>query len=643
MGQIDTDLYWVATILQFAAIIYAIRMLAMVNDRRPWLALLFGLVLMLAARVMALTLPLETRQHTGPFIAPLLSCAFLIALFTMRQVAVAERESRAIADARTKERDESEKRYHSLVELSPDAILVFVQDQVVYANAAAATLFGFENAGNLLQRQSSQMLCPQSSRTFAREARMLHEIGQTLPASEQAWLRRDGGSVYVDVVAAMVPWHGGVATQYILRDASERKRVEQQRAAVLADERAARSAAEHASRMKDEFLATLSHELRTPLNAILGWSQVLRRTPNASADVTQGLDTIERNAKAQTRLIEDLLDMSRITSGKLSLTISRVTPSEIITAAMETVRHAADAKGVTLHFNFDFSADTVMADPSRLQQVIWNLLTNAVKFTPAGGNVNIELHRKPGEVRITVTDTGQGIPAHFLPQVFERFKQADSTTTRRHGGLGLGLAIARQLVEMHGGTLSAASDGEGRGSTFTIVLPSVTSEIPALRGIIGDGSGALEADQSSAQALAQISEHVRQIDLSGLKILVVDDEADTRALIKRFLDKCNAQVITAASAREGMERIEQDRPDVLVSDIGMPEIDGYEFLRQVRLRDPERGGKIPAVALTAFARSEDRTRALLAGYTVHISKPVEAEEFLATLASVTGRMAATTS
>jgi PAS domain S-box-containing protein len=390
----------------------------------------------------------------------------------------------------------------------------------------------------------------------------------------------------------------------------------EERKILLDSERSARAEAERTSQMKDEFLATLSHELRTPLTAILGWAQVLRRGSRDQADLHRGLQTIERNARAQAQLIEDLLDMSRITSGKVLLDMQVLSPLMVVDAAIETVRPAADAKSILIERDFD-SVGLVAADPSRLQQVIWNLLTNAIKFTARDGAVRVAVKEAEGHVAITVADTGIGIRPEFLAHVFERFRQADSTTTRRHGGLGLGLSIVKQLVEQHGGTVAVSSAGEGCGASFTVSLPLATGQAAASR---------------QARALAPLPPPVATDsflrDLGGMHVLVVDDEADARELIKRILNDCNANVTTAANAAEALAAVERERPALLLSDIGMPEVDGFELLSQVRALGPERGGKVPAIALTAFARSEDRLRALQCGFRDHVSKPVEPAELV---------------
>lgn len=401
-----------------------------------------------------------------------------------------------------------------------------------------------------------------------------------------------------------------------------RKEIETQRKELLARERAARSDAERASRMKDEFLATLSHELRTPLNAILGWAQLLRMRPADPEELTQGLETIERNARAQTQLIEDLLDMSRITAGKLRLEIQPVRMEEIIDAALDTVHPAADAKGIRLLKQVPPDVAPISGDPHRLQQIIWNLLTNAIKFTPSGGQVTVGLESSESRIELSVSDTGPGIDPAFLPFLFERFRQADSSTTRKHGGLGLGLAIVRHLVEMHGGTIEVGSPGPGQGATFLVRLP---------RGPLAPEPPVAKRAQPEVPRGAAVS-------LRGLKVLVVDDEPDARELIQRMLQANGAHALVAASAGEALQMLREEHPDVLISDIGMPLQDGYELIQKVRQLPAEEGGTIPAIALTAFARAEDRRRTLLCGYQMHVPKPVESAELVTVVASVLGRL-----
>ncbi|RJG15002.1 PAS domain S-box protein [Massilia cavernae] len=396
-----------------------------------------------------------------------------------------------------------------------------------------------------------------------------------------------------------------------------------ERKVLFESERSARAEAERTSQMKDEFLATLSHELRTPLSAILGWAQVLRRGSRDPSDLQRGLQTIERNARAQAQLIEDLLDMSRITSGKVLLDIQAVPPSLFIDAAIETVRPAADAKNIRIEKDYHPGAGLIAGDPGRLQQVIWNLLSNAIKFTPRDGVVRIAASPSDGQVAISVRDTGAGIKPEFIGHVFERFRQADASTTRRHGGLGLGLAIVKHLVEQHGGTVDVESEGEDRGACFTIRLPSGGAQAAPAR-----------SDRAAFSPLPPTTPGIVLRDLHGIHVLVVDDEPDARDLVKRILTDCNASVATAGSADAALAEFRERRPDILVSDLGMPDVDGFELLARVRALGPGAGGEVPAVALTAFARSEDRVRALASGFHAHISKPVEPSELIATVAAI---------
>ena len=430
-----------------------------------------------------------------------------------------------------------------------------------------------------------------------------------------------------DAAGRVVRWFGTNT------DVHDQKLLLDQNRQLLDSERAARTEAERAGRMKDEFLATLSHELRTPLNAILGWSQILRRTPNDAAGVAQGLDTIERNARAQTRIIEDLLDMSRITAGKVRLDVQPLDLRAVVRAAVESARPTALAKGIELVEELNFTA-TAAGDASRLQQVFWNLLTNALKFTPRDGRVTVGLRPAGGTAEVTVADTGRGIHRDFLPHVFDRFRQADQGTTRRHGGLGLGLSIVKQLVELHGGTVRADSSGEGRGATFTVALPQAAGRTAARREP-AEPAGELDPERAAAPVGLGDASAL----LGGLRVLVVDDEPDARNLVRRLLEECDAVVTTAGSAAEAIERVANDRPDVLVSDIGMPGADGYALIRWVRALGTDRGGDVPAVALTAYARPEDRDRAIRAGFQVHATKPIEPAALVSVVASLTKRAA----
>lgn len=403
-----------------------------------------------------------------------------------------------------------------------------------------------------------------------------------------------------------------------------------ERARLFEAEQVARANAEQASRVKDEFLATLSHELRTPLNAILGWSQIIRRGPGLSDDLAQGLEVIERNARAQSQIIEELLDMSRIISGKVRLDLQKMELAEVVRLAVETARPTADAKSVRLQAVIDPPASANMSgDPNRLQQVLWNLIANAIKFTPRHGRVQVTLQRVNSHLEVAVTDTGEGIDPEFIPFVFDRFRQANATITRRHGGLGLGLSIAKQLVELHGGSIRASSDGIGQGSTFTVSLPlSVLQQEPD-RVVDGRPRRATPAPPPAVEARS----------LAGLRVLVVDDDADARSLVKRLLEESRAEVTTASTVEEAMQRLQNQPPDVLVSDIGMPNEDGYTLIRKVRALNSD-VSKVPAVALTAYARAEDRIKAIRAGYQMHVVKPVEPIELLTVVASLAGRNSA---
>lgn len=384
--------------------------------------------------------------------------------------------------------------------------------------------------------------------------------------------------------------------------------------------------AQEANRLKDEFLATMSHELRTPLTAILGWAHMLRAGHFAGGDPSKALETIERNARAQAQLIDDLLDVSRIVTGKLRLDVRPVDPNSFIEAAIEAVRPAAEARGVRVQKIIDTGVVSVAGDPVRLQQIVWNLLSNAIKFTPKGGRVQVRLERVNSHIEIAVSDTGMGIPEEFLPHVFDRFRQADQRTTRQHGGLGLGLAIVRHLVEMHGGTVRAESEGLGKGAAFTVTLP--VSPVYS--------SGVLaERVHPAARDTLPLYECPERLD--DLRVMIVDDEPDTREMLKVGLEQCGANVILISSAAEALAFFENEAPEVLISDVGMPEMDGYELITKIRSLPKERTGRIPAIALTAYARTEDRLQALRAGYDMHVPKPVELAELVAVVASLVRR------
>jgi PAS domain S-box-containing protein len=389
----------------------------------------------------------------------------------------------------------------------------------------------------------------------------------------------------------------------VMLDVTQRRRIDEERERLLATAEEAREIAEQANRTKDEFLATMSHELKTPLNALIGYAQLLQSKQMPPDLITRSLESIERNAKAQARLVDDLLDVSRIITGKLHLEVRLVDLADVIDAAVDTMRLAADAKRLTLERHIDRSGLRIAGDASRLQQVVWNLLSNAVRFTPERGRVEVHLDRAGDFARIRVIDTGQGITPDFLPYVFERFRQADATSTRRHGGLGLGLAIVRHIVEMHGGTISVDSAGRDQGATFTATLP--LSDHPERR--------------SEAPATSSIDADGRS--LNGIRVLVVDDHADALELLRTVFTRAGAEVAAATSVAEAIEELRRQRPDVLISDIGMPDVDGYELLRQIRQTTDSRA--VPAVALTAYAGADHRRRAMEAGFQEHVAKPVD--------------------
>jgi len=451
---------------------------------------------------------------------------------------------------------------------------------------------------------------------------------------DEGWrVRKDGSKFWAHVTITAMRDEAGRLQGFakLTRDLTERKRTEAleasgaERETMLEAERNARMLAQRSARIKDEFLATLSHELRTPLNAILGWTQLLRsRGAPEPAEFHRAMEIIERNARAQVRLIDDLLDLSRIMSGRFRLDVQQVALVDIVRGALDSIEPAAHAKGLRLESVLDPQSVIVSGDPARLQQVFWNLLSNAVKFTPKGGKVQVLLQRVNSHIEFSVTDTGIGIPGSFLPHVFERFSQKDSSTQREYGGLGLGLAICKQLVELHGGSIRAKSMGEGQGTTFVVTLPLV---------ILAKES---EPARRVHPTAAEIPEAVPVPKLDGVRALVVDDEADTLDLIRHLLENRGALVTTARSGEKALELLESSTPDVLISDIGMPGMDGYQFMRRMRAAEPKER-RVPALALTAFARPDDRKHAILAGYQAHLAKPFDMAELAIVVAGLVGR------
>jgi PAS domain S-box-containing protein len=448
-------------------------------------------------------------------------------------------------------------------------------------------------------------------------------------------LRKDGTRFWAHVVITALRDDVGRLIGYakLTRDMTEAKRVEamevenQEREEMLDAERSARITAQRAIRIKDEFLATLSHELRTPLSAILGWTQILLRGESfkAADEQRQAIEVIDRNARAQARLIDDLLDLSRIMTGKLRLDLHQVSFTNIVQAAIDSVRPTADAKSIRLKAVLGASHDIINADSGRLQQVVWNLLTNAIKFTPKGGQVQVLLQRVNSHLELSVSDNGIGIPSSYLPFVFDRLSQKDTSPSRAYGGLGLGLAISKQLVEQHGGSIRAASQGEGKGATFAVQLPVSIAQLQQ------EGAPRVHpAHEIHPEEMLSLPR------LDGIHVFSVDDEPDAREMLRTILEERGARVTSFGSAAEALTALEKSRPTVLVCDVGMPKIDGYQMIRTIRAKEPP-GDRLPALALTAFARAEDRKRSLIAGYQAHLAKPFDVGELVLVIADLVGR------
>ena len=504
----------------------------------------------------------------------------------------------------------------AIIESADDAIISKTLDGIITSwNKAAENIFGY-TAQEIIGKPVLTLI-PDDMRD--EEAMILSRIrsGQKVEHYQTTRKAKDGRLIQVSLTVSPIKAKDGtiIGASKILRDITRQREVEDERDNLLKLEKEAREQAEMASRSKDEFLGLLSHEMRTPLNSILGWTRILSSHSLDEVGAAQALETIDRNAKLQARLIDDMLDVSRIISGKLRLDAQPVDLTSVINAAVETLRPAAEAKQIRLYVTLDFGTGSVLGDPVRLQQVVWNLVSNAVKFVPRGGSVRVSLRRVNSHLEIQVSDSGPGIDPDFLPYVFERFRQADSTTNKKYAGLGLGLSIVRHLVELHGGTVEAANVTEGTGAVFTVHLP-----VMAVSRSVEQMVQRVEA-ASAASARGDMS-FDSPPDLSGIRILAVDDEADARHLLRTLFEQCGAEVELCGSPREAMEVIDQYKPHVVVSDIGMPEEDGYALIKMIR----ESGNRVPAVALTAFARTEDRFQALQAGYNMHVPKPVEPAE-----------------
>jgi PAS domain S-box-containing protein len=510
----------------------------------------------------------------------------------------------------------------AIIESADDAIISKTLDGIITSwNKGAERIFGY-TAEEVIGKPVT-ILIPADHPDEEPGILARLRAGERISHYETMRVRKDGTQINISLTVSPIRGPDGrvIGASKVARDITDRKRSEAERERLLESERRARQEAERANRLKDEFLATVSHELRTPLTAILGWVRMLRDGSLDEETATRALAAVERNAKSQAQLVEDLLDISRIVSGKMHLDVRQVEPSSVINAAVEAVRPAAQAKGIRLQLSIDPSAGPVSGDFERLQQVVWNLLSNAVKFTPAGGRVEVSLERGDGDAELTVSDNGRGIAPEFMPHVFERFKQADSSTTRAYGGMGVGLSIVKAIVELHGGTVRGSSGGEGQGASFTVSLPLAKA---ARR----------DAVEEPAAALAGVERAPCPEELDGLKILVVDDDPDTCDMIRAAFERCGSRVKISVSAPGGLALVEEWQPDVLVADISMPDMDGYQLIRHVRARGAQAGGQTPAVALTALTRVEDRVKALSAGFQMHVPKPVEPDELRAVVASL---------
>ena len=525
--------------------------------------------------------------------------------------------------------NETGQHLEAMVQASPLAIIVVNQKaEVQLWNPTAERIFGWratEVIGRQIPIVRNERLASFHGRFQKTPA--TGEVGD-LRGTEVLCLRKNSDSLALELWEAPLRDASGAfrLTLYILADISARKEAEQERADLLNRAQVARLEAERTSRLKDEFLATLSHELRTPLNAILGWARLLHAGQLDSKTELRAIESVERNARIQTKLVEDLLDVSRIITGKWRLETRPVDLCTSVESSIETIRTTLETKEITLEKDFDLGVGLVMGDPSRLQQILWNLLSNAVKFTPKGGHIQVRVTREGANAAISVKDNGKGINKEFLPYVFERFQQADGSLTRKYGGLGLGLAIARHLTELHGGTIEVESAGENQGSVFTVKLP-LLSEWSSER-LIG------EVVRLPPAVVPEETRSESSATLKGLRILVVDDEPGSRELLLTLLTHSGAEVVTGSSASQALTELTRFKPDVLISDIEMPEQDGYSLIRQLRLLEDDLGQRIRAVALTAHARTQDRLQALAAGFDTHVSKPVEPHELVAVVASL---------
>jgi PAS domain S-box-containing protein len=507
----------------------------------------------------------------------------------------------------------------AIVESSEDAIVGKDLNSIVTSwNAAAERMFGYSSAEMI--GKSIRLIIPNDRQREEDDVLRKIRRGQRIEHHETIRRRKDGTLLPVSLTISPIRDEQGlvIGASKIARDITERMRADEERQRLL-------EVARSASRLKDEFLATLSHELRTPLSAIVGYIRLMQSGLLTAERQSQAIDTVGRNATSLTQIVEDVLDVSRIVSGKLRLNVQPVDLSEVVREAVETMQPAADAKGIRVDVIIDPVGTQVSGDPDRLRQVLWNLCSNAVKFTARGGRVQVRLERVNSHVEVTVADTGIGIPADFLPRLFDRFTQADSGVSRLHGGLGLGLAISRHFVELQGGRISAQSPGPGHGSTFRVELP--------VRSVEAHGE-----DQFRHHPATPIMGNTLQIPLlDGVRILVVDDDRDAQALAREILEKTGANVATADSGQDALDKLRRYGANVLIADLGMPGMNGFELIERIRASDDLRIRDIPSAALTAFARSEDRARTLRAGFEMHLSKPIEPGELMAVAAALARR------
>ena len=514
----------------------------------------------------------------------------------------------------------------AIVDSSDDAIVSKTLDGIITSwNRGAEKIFGYSAEEAIGQHIT--LIIPTARHGEENDVLARVRRGEKLDHFETVRQAKDGREVHISLTVSPVRDASGkiIGASKVARDITERKRAEEERERLASRERAARRSAEEANRLKDDFLATVSHELRNPLNSIVGWAGLLSSGKLNEQTSTRAIDAIMRAAQALDQIISDLLDVSRIISGRLRLDIRSMQLIEVLESAIETLRPAADAKQIRLQPLLDPAASPMAGDPDRLRQVFWNLLSNAVKFTPKDGRIQIISQRIDSHIEVNVCDSGRGIEPQLLPYVFDRFRQGDSGTNRQSSGLGLGLAIVRSLVELHGGTVSAQSDGPGQGACFTIKLPILIAR-------------AAHDEERVHPAITETIATNGGPSLKHLKVLVVDDEAGAREIAAAILIQAQAEVRTAESASAALAIMNEWLPDVLVADIGMPEVDGYAFISQVRTRSPQDGGNVPAAALTAYARTQDRLRVLSSGYQMHIPKPIQPAELVTVVASLARRL-----